>query len=64
MTKGERSKRQRVKQTEFNREREPLSCVHFCPLSFHHFRSLPVTIVAAIMPHRSLDVKSQKVGHF
>ena len=55
MAKGERSKRQRVKETEFSREREPLCCVHFCPLA------LPIAIVVAIMPHRCSDVKRAKV---
>lgn len=64
MAKGKRSKRQRVKQTEFSREREPLCCVHFCPLGFHHFRSLPIAIVAAVMPHQCLDVKRAKVVIF
>jgi hypothetical protein len=64
VAKGKRSKRQRVKQTEFSREREPLCCVHFCPLGFHHFRSLPIAIVVAIMPHRCLDVKRAKVVIF
>ena len=64
MAKGERSKRQSVKQTEFDREREPLSCVHFRPLGFRHLHSLPMMIVAVIMPYRSLDVKRVKVVIF
>jgi len=64
VAKGERGKRQRVKQTEFIREKESLCCVHFCLLSFHHFRSLPIAIVAAIVPHRCSDVKRAKVVIF
>ena len=45
-------------------EREPLSCVHFRPLGFRHLHSLPVKIVAVIMPYRSLDVKRVKVVIF
>jgi hypothetical protein len=65
VVKGEKRSRQKVRQTEFKRERAFLfGCVHFYPLSFHHFRSLPITIVVAIMPHRSLDVKRAKVVIF
>ena len=64
MAKGERSKRQRVKQTEFNREREPLSCVHFRPLGFRHLHSLPMMIVAVIMPLSEFGCKEGEGGHF
>ena len=45
-------------------EREPLSCVHFRPLGFRHLHSLPMMIVAAIMPLSEFGCKEDKGGHF